>query len=99
MLRARSITAAKSTSTRGIRMPHSDARRACAARRDEAIIALLGVQPQFTQEPPRCSRSTKATDRPAPARARASGTPACPAPMMAVSTSIRVIAHLGCSGT
>jgi hypothetical protein len=32
-----------------------------AASRAEAIIALLGVQPKFTQEPPRCSRSNSTT--------------------------------------
>jgi hypothetical protein len=82
-----------------MRMPHSEARRAWAAKREEAIMALLGVQPQFTQEPPRCSRSTSATARPAAARARASGTPACPAPLIAVSTPVWTIAHSGCSGT
>ena len=51
-------------------------------------MALLGVQPQFTQEPPGWFRSTSATCRPAFARARASGTPACPAPIMAVSISV-----------
>ena len=38
-------------------------------------MALLGVQPQFTQEPPGWFRSTSATRWPAPARARARGTP------------------------
>ena len=54
-------------------------------------MALLGVHPKFTLEPPRCSRSTTATDRPLSARARATGMPAWPPPMMTASTVTSVI--------
>ncbi|MBD0273430.1 MAG: hypothetical protein ICV73_16060 [Acetobacteraceae bacterium] len=52
--------------------------RAWAAKREEAIVALLGAPLHITQEPPAWRRSTGGTDRPALARARASGTSACP---------------------
>ena len=54
--------------------------RARCATRADAIAALVGVHPKFTQEPPSRSRSAKATRLPALARACASGTPACPPP-------------------
>ena len=59
-----------------------------AASRAEAIIALLGMQPKFTHEPPGCSRSNSTRGRPAADSARARGMPAWPAPIMAVSGSM-----------
>ena len=56
-------------------------RRACPL----AIIVLVGVHPSLMQVPPACSRSMSAVFRPAPAKAVASGPPACPAPTMITS--------------
>ena len=51
---------AKSTSTCGMIMPRLAALLASAARRAEAMTALLGVQPKFTQEGGRSDRSGQA---------------------------------------
>jgi hypothetical protein len=83
--RARSMTAAKSIFMPVTCMPRTPPCVTSAASRAEAIIALLGVQPKFTQEPRRCSRSNSTTGRPAADSARARGTPAGPAPIIAVS--------------
>src|SRR5680860_1778125 len=48
-------------------------------------MVLVGVQPRFTQDPPTSPFSTMAVLRPALARATASGTPPCPAPMTTAS--------------
>jgi hypothetical protein len=46
---------------------------------------LVGVQPVFTQVPPKCLRSITATLRPAATRRRASEGPAWPVPMTIAS--------------
>ena len=87
-LRARSITALKSTVTPDTPMPQRLASRAWWAMPADAISALLGVQPKLTQEPPRWTRSISATRCPFPASPCDKGTPAWPPPMIAVSKSI-----------
>src|SRR6266478_2898327 len=52
--------------------PKSAWRRATKAVCALAISALVGVQPSLTQVPPKCSRSAKATDIPAPVNRPAS---------------------------
>src|SRR5215470_3334210 len=54
-------------------------------------MVLVGVQPSFTHVPPTCSRSTKAVCIPAPANARARGTPPCPAPTTIASYRVESI--------
>src|SRR5579871_4881126 len=54
------------------------------------MAALVGVQPKFTQEPPRSLRSASATRLPAPASPQARGIPACPPPMMNTSYVVSV---------
>src|SRR5260370_27192283 len=74
------MTAAKSTSTCGIRRPKSLAFRARCATLADAIAALVGVHPKLTHDPPRYLRSASATVLPALASARASGGARCPPP-------------------
>ena len=68
--------------------PHSAACRATCAARALATSALVGMQPSFTQVPPRCSRSISATVMPAPASLTASDGPAWPAPITMASNEV-----------
>src|SRR5437762_923704 len=62
--------------------------------RADEITALVGVQPKFTQDPPRCSRSARPTRLPAFVKACASGIPAWPAPIINTSNLGRSLMRL-----
>src|SRR5258708_1555647 len=66
--------------------PYSPARRAIRAAYALATIALVGMQPVFTQVPPNRCLSMMATDIPASERRFANGGPAWPVPMTIAST-------------
>ena len=59
--------------------------RATCAARALATSVFVGMQPSLTQVPPRCSRSTSAVFRPAPASRAARKGPAWPLPMTMAS--------------
>jgi len=86
MARVRSFTAAMSTTgAPGIVTPYSPARAARRATRALATIALVGVQPTFTQVPPTARRSMTATVMPAVPRRLARAEAAWPTPMITAS--------------
>ncbi|MEZ5289023.1 MAG: hypothetical protein R2712_30325 [Vicinamibacterales bacterium] len=65
--------------------PNSEPRRATCMARALATSALVGMQPVFTQVPPKRARSMMAVRRPAFASRAARGGPACPVPMTIAS--------------
>ncbi len=65
--------------------PNSAARRAMWAAYALATMVLVGMQPVFTQVPPKRPRSITATRMPAAVKRPASDGPACPVPMIIAS--------------
>ena len=74
--------------------PKSPWRRATKAACALATNVLVGIQPSFTQVPPKCSRSIKATVMFACVRRAASAGPAWPLPMMIESKRCLTIGPL-----
>ena len=92
--RIRAMAAGKSISTGPVVTPNSAARRARCATRADLRRVLVGVQPVFTQVPPRRSPSTRATVSPRRARPAAREGAACPEPMMMLSNSVMMFLPL-----
>jgi hypothetical protein len=71
--------------------PHSELRRETNAARALATRAFVGMQPVFTQVPPKLFRSMAATCMPALAKRTASGGAACPVPMTIASNRVDMV--------